>query len=146
MNIEDYRTKLKEKGLKVTPQRLAVFEAVDVLHDHPTTDEVTQFIRKRYPDIATGTIYKTLETLVKNDILQRVKADSGLMRYDAVKDIHHHIYCTHCDRIEDYYDNELTNMIYDYFAVKGIPGFEIEEVKLQITGRYTDNREAVKKR
>ena len=146
MNIEDYRTKLREKGLKVTLQRLAVFEAVDVLHDHPTTEEVTHFIRKKYPDIATGTIYKTLETPVNHDILNRVKTDSGLMRYDAVKDIHHHIYCTHCDRIEDYYDSELTQMIYDYFEEKIIPGLEIDEIKLQITGKYTDNREAVKKR
>jgi Fur family peroxide stress response transcriptional regulator len=123
-----------------------VYEAVDVLHDHPTAEEVTQFIRKRYPDIATGTVYKTLETLVNNDILKRVKTDSGLLRYDAVKDIHHHIYCTHCDRIEDYYDSELTQIIYDYLENKGIPGFEIEEIKLQITGRYTDNRETVSKR
>ncbi|MBE0677126.1 MAG: transcriptional repressor, partial [Bacteroidales bacterium] len=73
MESEDYRIKLRERGLKVTPQRLAVFEAVDMLHDHPTAEEVGQFIRKKYPDIATGTVYKTLETLVEKDILKRVK-------------------------------------------------------------------------
>lgn len=146
MNIEDYRTGLKKSGLRVTPQRLAVYEAVDMLHDHPTADEVSQFIRKKHPDIATGTVYKTLDTLVAKDILRRVKTDSGLLRYDAVKDTHHHIYCTHCDRIEDYYDEELNEILHSYFRNKTIPSFRIEEIKLQIVGMYTDNRETVNKR
>ena len=146
MKIEDYRIELKKNGLRVTPQRLAVCEAVDMLHDHPTAEEVSQFIRKKHPDIATGTVYKTLDTLVEKDIIRRVKTDSGLLRYDAVKDTHHHIYCTHCDRIEDYYDDELTEMIYNYFEKKKIPDFIIGEVKLQISGTITDNKELVKKR
>jgi len=145
MKPEDYRSKLKERGLRVTPQRLAVFEAVDVLHDHPTAEEVSQFIRKKHPDIALGTVYKTLETMAERDILKRVKTDSGLLRYDAVKDNHHHIYCALCDRIEDYYDSELTEMIYNYFEKKQIPDFRIEDIKLQIVGRYTDNRKSVRK-
>ena len=114
MYPDDYKLKLRERGLKVTPQRLAVFEAVDLLNDHPTAEGISQFIRKKHPDIATGTVYKTLETLVDKDLLKRVKTDNGLLRYDAVKDNHHHIYCTHCDRIEDYNDNELTELIYAY--------------------------------
>jgi len=146
MKIDDYRAELKRNGLRVTPQRLAVYEAVDMLHDHPTAEEVSHFIRKKHPDVATGTVYKTLDTLVEKDLIKRVKTDSGLLRYDAVKDTHHHIYCTHCDRIEDYYDDELTEMINDYFEKKRIPDFTIGEIKLQIVGRYTDNRDAVKKR
>lgn len=146
MKTEDYRTELKKRGLRVTPQRLAVYEAVDMLHDHPTADEVSQFIRKKNPDIATGTVYKTLDTLVEKDILRRVKTDSGLLRYDAVKDTHHHIYCTHCDRIEDYYDEDLNNLIFSYFREKKIPSFQIEEIKLQIVGKFTDKRESVRKR
>ncbi len=146
MKPEEYRTKLRERGLRVTPQRLAVFEAVDILHDHPTAEEVSQFIRIKHPDIALGTVYKTLETLAERDILKRVKTDSGLLRYDAVKENHHHIYCALCDRIEDYYDAELTEMIYNYFEKKQIPDFRIEDVKLQIVGRYTDNRKSVRKR
>jgi len=146
MKSQDYRTKLRERGLRVTPQRLAVFEAVDLLNDHPTAEEVSQFIRKKHPDIATGTVYKTLDTLVERDILKRVKTDSGLLRYDAVKDNHHHIYCTHCDRIEDFYDSELTAMIYGYFEKHPVPDFQIEDIKLQIVGKYTDRRDSVRKK
>jgi len=145
MKSEDYRTILRERGLRITPQRLAVFEAVDLLHDHPTAEEVSQFIRKKHPDIALGTVYKTLETLVARDILKRVKTDSGLLRYDAIKETHHHIYCALCDRIEDYHNDELTEMIFDYFEKHRIPDFMIDDIKLQIVGRYTDNRKSVRK-
>jgi Fur family transcriptional regulator, peroxide stress response regulator len=146
MNTLNFKNQLKEQGLRVTLQRLAVIEAVDALHDHPTADEVGQFIRKKYPDIATGTVYKTLDTLVAKNILKRVKTDSGLLRYDAVKEQHHHLYCTHCDRIEDYYDIELTELIYGYFEKKQIPDFTIEDIKLQIVGKYTDKRDSVRKK
>ena len=146
MDQADYQILLKEKGLKVTPQRLAVIEAVDVLNDHPTAEEVSMYIRKQHPNIATGTVYKTLDTLTEKNIIKRVRTDRGLLRYDAVKDNHHHIYCTQCDRIEDYYDSELTDMIYGYFEKNRIPDFKIEDIKLEIVGRYTDNRESVRKK
>jgi len=146
MNSEDYRSILRERGLNVTPQRLAVFEAVDLLHDHPTAEEVSQFIRKKHPDIATGTVYKTLDTLVENDILKRVKTERGLLRYDSVREVHHHLYCTHCDRIEDYSDSELTEMLHNYFEKKQIPNFRIEDIRLQIMGEFTDKRESVRKK
>ncbi len=145
MKIEDYRTRLRDSGLRITPQRLAVYEAVDLLHDHPTAEEVSQYIRQKHPDIALGTVYKTLETLAERNILKRVKTDSGLLRYDAVDERHHHIYCTHCDRIEDYYDAGLTKILYDYFESHRIPDFRIEDIKLQIVGKYTDKSEAVLK-
>lgn len=138
MNLSDYKTKLKERGLKVTPQRLVVFQAVDVLHDHPTADEVGQFIRKKYPNISTGTIYKTLDTLVEKGILRRVKTERGLLRYEAVTTGHHHLYCAVSERIEDYYDEDLNRMLRDYFRKKRIKGFTIEEIRLQIIGRFPE--------
>jgi len=138
MNLEDYKLLLKAKGLKVTPQRMAVLEAVDLLNDHPTAEEVGQFIRRQHPNIATGTVYKTLDTLVEKDILRRVKTDRGLLRYDAVKEVHHHLYCEQTDRIEDYYDSELTEVLNQYFEKKEIPNFRIEDIRLQIVGRFTD--------
>jgi Fur family peroxide stress response transcriptional regulator len=146
MKTEDYRLILRERGLKITLQRLAVFEAVDLLHDHPTAEEVSQFIRKKHPDIATGTVYKTLDTLVENDILKRVKTERGLLRYDSERDSHHHLYCTHCDRIEDYNDSELTEMLHNYFGKKQIPNFRIEDIRLHIMGKFTDKRESVRKK
>ena len=138
MNSIDYKTELKKQGLKVTPQRLAVLEAVNALHDHPTADEVISFIRKMYPNVATGTVYKTLETLVGKGIITRIKTDRDIMRYDGVTELHHHLYCKDSGQIKDYSDDELNRILKNYFKKNKIKRFKIEEINLQITGRFKD--------
>jgi Fur family peroxide stress response transcriptional regulator len=138
MNIRDYQDKLSGKGLKITPQRMAVLEAFDNLRSHPTAEKVTEFIRRRYPNIAIGTVYKILETFVKHGILNKVKTDQDVMRYDPVQVHHHHLYCHDSDRIEDYYDDELNEMIAEYFSRKPIKGFIVGEIKLQINGKFNN--------
>jgi Fur family peroxide stress response transcriptional regulator len=139
MNTESIIKALKECGLKVTPQRIAVFDAVINLNNHPTTENVTEFIKVNHPNIATGTVYKTLETLVQCGIIKRVKTDSDVMRYDAIIEKHHHLYCSESDRIEDFYDNELNAILENYLNNKKIPNFKIEDIKLQIVGKFTGN-------
>lgn len=133
------RNKLIAKGLKVTPQRLAVLEAIENLHNHPTADNIIEYIRRSQPNIATATVYKVLDAFESNALIKKVKTDSDTMRYDAITDNHHHLYCSESDRIEDYFDSELVEMIEYYFTKKGIPGFEIEDVKLQIIGKFLNN-------
>ena len=139
MKRERIITALKNCGLKVTPQRIAVFDAVINLNNHPTADNVIEFIKSNHPNIATGTVYKTLETLVRCSIIKKVKTDTDVMRYDAVLEKHHHLYCSESDRIEDFYDNDLNDILDNYLKEKKIPNFTIEEIKLQISGRFTDN-------
>jgi len=139
MDKEDVIKKLTDKGLKVTPQRVVVLEAVIRLNIHPSADNVIEFIKVNHPNIATGTVYKTLETLVQRGIIKKIKTDNGIMRYDAVFEKHHHLYCSESDRIEDFYDNELNEILDDYLKKTKIPNFRIEDIKLQIVGRFTDS-------
>jgi len=129
---------LKDCGLKVTPQRIAVFDAVINLNNHPTAENITEFIKTNHPNIATGTVYKTLETLIICGIIKKVKTDSDVMRYDAIIEKHHHLYCFESDRIEDFFDEDLDRIIEEYLKKKKIPNFKIEDIKLQIIGRFTD--------
>ena len=137
MEIEFIRQKLAEKGMKITPQRMAVLEAIYQLKNHPTADNVIEFIRKTHPNVAVGTVYKVLETLVENGLVKRVTTDRDFMRYDGILDNHHHLYCSTCDLIEDYHDTELDELLKNYFESKNIPGFKIEEFVLQIKGTFT---------
>ena len=136
MEIGEIRTKLIEKGLKVTPQRVAILEAIIKLNNHPTAENIIDYIRKDHPNIATATVYKVLDALVENDLLIKVKTDKDIMRYDAIIEKHHHLYCSESDRIEDYIDEELNEMIEKYFERKRIPDFKIEDIKLQIIGKF----------
>lgn len=138
--IENIREILMLKGLKITPQRIAVLEAVMRLKDHPTADHIIDFIQKNHPNIAIGTVYKILETFVDKKIIKKVKTDRDIMRYDAVMDKHHHLYCAESDIIKDYFDAQLDEMLAGYFARKKIPDFKIEEIKLQIIGKFVNNK------
>ncbi len=137
MKISEIRNKLTEKKLKVTPQRVAIMEAIFELHNHPRADNIIDFIRKTHPNIATATVYKVLDALIDNNLIIKVKTDKDIMRYDAITEKHHHLYCAESDRIEDYFDAELNELISAYFEKKGIPDFEIEDIKLQIIGNFT---------
>ncbi|MBK9389534.1 MAG: transcriptional repressor [Bacteroidetes bacterium] len=138
MNKEKIIAALKGCGLKVTPQRIAVFDAVINLNNHPTAENVTDYIKLNHPNIATGTVYKTLETLVRCGIINKVKTDADIMRYDAITEKHHHLYCAESERIEDFVDLKLDKMLETYLNEKKIPNFQIEDIKLQIVGRFTD--------
>ena len=84
MNIQDLRKKLVDKGLKVTPQRIAVLESVFTLENHPTAENIIDFVRRNHPNIATGTVYNILDTLVEYKIISKVKTELDVMRYDAI--------------------------------------------------------------
>jgi Fur family transcriptional regulator, peroxide stress response regulator len=136
MKAEEISNKFVEKGLKVTPQRIAILEAIIKLNNHPTADNIIEYIRKNHPNISVATVYKVLDALVANELIKKVKTEKDIMRYDAIMENHHHIYCSDSDRIEDYIDNELNELLDKYFEKKKIPEFKIEDIKLQIIGKY----------
>jgi Fur family peroxide stress response transcriptional regulator len=134
--IEDIRNKFAEKGLKITPQRVVILEAIYKLNNHPTAENIIEYIRESHPNIATGTVYKVLETLVENGLINKVKTDKDIMRYDGIVEKHHHLYCSECDLIEDYIDEELDKLLKNHFKNKYIKGFKIEDIVLQIKGTF----------
>lgn len=134
--MQDIRKLLASKGLKITPQRTAIYEAVCKLNNHPTAENVIGYIKENHPNISVATVYKVLDTLAESNLLKKVKTEKDIMRYDAVMSDHHHLYCAETDRIEDYEDNTLNEMVMNYFKKKKIKNFKIMDVKLQITGKF----------
>ena len=134
-----FRERLQEKGLKVTPQRVAIYEAIVELNNHPTAENVIAYIKANHPNISVGTVYKVLDFLVGNELLKKVKTEKDIMRYDAVLSNHHHLYCAVTDRIEDYEDEKLNLLINDYFKKNKIRNFKVQDIKLQITGKFNTN-------
>ena len=134
-----FREKLQEKGLKVTPQRVAIYEAIAKLNNHPAAENVIDYIKANHPNISVGTVYKVLDFLVENELLKKVKTEKDIMRYDAVLSNHHHLYCAETDRIEDYEDEKLNKLINEYFKKKKIKNFKVQDIKLQLTGKFNNN-------
>jgi Fur family transcriptional regulator, peroxide stress response regulator len=138
-NEREIRELISSAGLKVTPQRLVVLRALYSMNIHPSADQVLDYLRRDNPHMGTGTVYNILEVFADKGIVKRVKTEKGILRYDAVHEKHHHIYCTDTEKIEDYHDHELTRLLEDYFTRHKIQGFEIEDLNLQIIGRFNHN-------
>lgn len=133
------KNKLKNAGLKITPQRMAILDAVMNLKNHPTAELITEYVRKEYPNLSVGTVYKTLEVFSQNGIIKKVLTDRDIMRYDAETRDHHHLYSRNKGQIRDYYDEELDALLQEYFKKKKINNFKVEEIKLHLTGEFTNN-------
>lgn len=138
MRKQKHGVDIKSSNLKVTPQRVAVLEALNNLKDHPTADRIKEYVVKNHPNIAVGTIYKTLETFVEKGLVKKVKTERDIMRYDAILDKHHHLYCEDTERIEDFFDENLDEMLEQYFKKKKIPNFKLKDIKLQIIGTFNN--------
>lgn len=137
-SLGEIRNKLSERGLRVTPQRLAILDAINKIGGHPSADKIIEHIRLSHPNIASGTVYKVLDTLIENKLLKRVTTDRDVRRYDGIMQKHHHLYCIESDVIEDYVDEELDELLKNYFKNKNIKGFIVEDFELQIKGTFPD--------
>ena len=135
---------LTEKGLRITPQRIAVLDIILNLNNHPAAEEISEYMRISYPHVPIGTVYKILDAFIEKGIVTRVKTENDVIRYDTVPEKHHHLYCTDSELIEDYFDNDLNKLLEDYFKKKQIPDFQIQDVRLQIIGKYIKEPSEVK--
>jgi len=135
-SIPGVRDKLAEKGLKITLQRIAILEAIYALGNHPTAEMILDYMKDTYPSIGPGTLYKVLDVLIENHLIKRVKTERDIMRYDGIVENHHHVYCSESGEIRDYMDQDLDQLLAGYFRKKQITDFEIEEIKLQIHGKF----------
>ena len=129
------KNKLSEKGLKITPQRMSILEAIYSIN-HPTADDIIKYIRQKHSNIATGTVYKVLDTFVRKELIKRITTDKDVIRYDGLLIHHHHLHSSEDVLIKDYIDEELDKILKDYFQKKKINDFKIEEITLQIKGKF----------
>lgn len=102
MEAETFVLKLREKGYKVTPQRIAIFEAIINSQDHPTADQIYQRVSKKYPTISIATIYHTLHLLTKLGLLLELKFSEMSSRFDSNPSPHINVICPNCGEIYDY--------------------------------------------
>lgn len=100
-NEKDFIGILREHGLQVTYQRLAIYQALYHTQEHPSAEAIYQQVRKRFPMISLGTVYKTLERFYGVGLIEKVSPMTDVARYDAKVNPHHHAVCLECQAIND---------------------------------------------
>lgn len=141
---EALRQKLVAYELKATSQRIAIYDALLRLKNHPKAEQVYDQLREQHPSLSLATVYKTLDAFVKKGLIRKVFTQEECMRYDTELKDHHHIYCTNTGEIVDYYDEELSELIREFLAKKKLPNLSIKDFRLQINGVKTEPPEVKK--
>ena len=126
---------LRDRGLRVTAQRLAVLRAVSGT-PHATAGTLVQTVRDEIGSVSTQAVYDVLEVLTENGLLRRIQPAGSPARYEArVGDNHHHLVCRVCDRMLDVDcalgDPPCLTAAEDF-------GFEIDEAEVIYWGRCPD--------
>jgi Fur family peroxide stress response transcriptional regulator len=92
---------LREKGFKVTPQRLAIYETLRQTKSHPSAEMIFHELQPLYPTMSLATVYKTIEILKEIGLIQVLNLGEDSFRYDADTSNHPHVRCLKCGRVDD---------------------------------------------
>jgi len=99
--LQLFKITCQEYGIRLTHQRLEIFNALVSFSSHPSAEEIYNKVRKRITTMAFDTVYRTLNTFEKINIVKRVKFADNRIRFDNNLSSHHHLVCTKCGHIED---------------------------------------------
>lgn len=102
MNDQLFMARLRSKGYKVTPQRLAICKLILSSKGHPSADQIYREIRKAYPTISLATVYYTLDLMKDLGLVHELGFSDRSSRYDPNVSPHVNIICPRCGEIRDY--------------------------------------------
>ena len=135
MNIAEL---LRSNGYKVTPQRLAVYDAIDHNMTHPNAESIYQQLHPQYPSMSLATVYKTMEIFAKIGVVKILQCGEDAHRYDYNTSQHAHIRCVKCNRVldVDIDEGQLARQ------AEAQTGFSVSGVSLSFLGVCKDCQEA----
>jgi len=108
--IHEFIHNCQEHHLKVTPQRVAIYQELVNLDTHPTADAIYQLVKREYPNISFDTVNRTLLTFEKIGIVDIVEIFGGAKRFEPNVTNHHHLHCTQCGKVLDFYSRAYDNL------------------------------------
>ncbi len=106
----EMRKRFRERGLKMTPQRAAIYQALAGTVSHPTAEDLHRQVRRQHPMISPNTVYYTLGVLQEAGLVHEVNYWHDRSRFDANINPHHHLICLGCRRIQDLTDEALDRL------------------------------------
>jgi Fe2+ or Zn2+ uptake regulation protein len=99
--VPDLSELLRERGMRVTSQRLLIERALRDNGGHLTAEQVHDLVEPVLPGVTQQTVYSTLALLAELGVARRVSAPGASTRFEAPTDDHHHMVCERCGAIED---------------------------------------------
>ena len=140
--LEKYIKILKEKGFKLTPQRIEILKLLINNTSHPTAEAIYETVKAKFPMLSLATVYNTLELLTDLGLVQRLEFSTRSARYDPNPRMHANLICLECGKIIDYYDVPIKEWM---DRVEKNAGFKITGYRVEFYGICKECQEKKKK-
>lgn len=99
---DELTNRFRDRGLRVTPQRQAIFRLLHGVDTHPTVESLFEAARTEMPSISRKTVYQTVHDLESMGEIELLDIGTGSLRVDPnVEDAHQHLVCTRCGAVRD---------------------------------------------
>ncbi len=99
--FDQFKQICKTHKIKLTPQRMVIYEKLIAHNDHPSANMLYQRLHKTFPTISFDTVYRTMLTFCDIGVAEIVEGTGNPKRFDGTLDKHHHFQCTRCKKIID---------------------------------------------
>ena len=131
------------KAQRNTRQRQVVLEELRKLTSHPTAAQMYEITRRLLPKISLGTVYRNLEVLAENGMIQKLNLGGAEARFDYNPERHYHVRCVRCERVDDVHDLPADFVTDDITSLGGyeIHGFHLEFIGICPECRRGSSRE-----
>ena len=101
-SVEKIAASLREKGLKLTPQRRLIIEILSKDRSHPTVEDIYKQVVEAMPEVSRTTVYNTIREMSSlGEIVEVQDLSDGGIRYDTCAESHHHFFCISCRTLRD---------------------------------------------
>ena len=129
--IEKLAAQLRDRGYRMTPQRLAILHILDETHGHLTPSEVFEAAQKSVPGVTEATIYRTLSFLTEQGLVLAAHMGNGQLVYELAEREHHHLICRKCGQACEI-DHAVLEDLYEVFQER--TGFQVDSMHVTFFG------------
>ncbi|HEY8372480.1 MAG TPA: Fur family transcriptional regulator [Pseudonocardiaceae bacterium] len=128
------RRTLHERGLRMTPQRQLVLQAVRDLA-HATPEQICQYVQRQAPTVNITTVYRTLDLLEQLGLVRHTHLGHGAPTYSVDGHQHVHLVCHRCGKVEEVPTDLLADLV---TVLRTERGFELDPCHVALHGRCAD--------
>ena len=126
-----YADQLRERGFRMTPQRMAILRILDESACHLTPLEISQQAQEVMPGITEATVYRTLSFLTEQGFVLAAHVGNGQLVYEIASRDHHHLICRECGHTHEIGHNLLTAL---YQQFQADTGYQIDSMHVTFFG------------
>lgn len=123
---------IRKQKYKRSRQREKILAILRNTDTHPTAGWVYDQLKNDFPNLSMGTVYRNINILLDQNLIQKIEAGSSFDRYDANTNTHYHFFCRECGCVDDL-PLEVSEVLES--KAKSLTGYEVENHRLDFYGR-----------